>query len=67
MLTADETFPIIDNKLLEGKVEEPKFPAGKNTKQVPVEISKDLAEVDDLEEVTLYAQFRRTRQRKKKR
>jgi hypothetical protein len=46
VLTTNETFPIIDNKLLKDIVKETEFPAGKDTKQVPIEISKDLAEVE---------------------
>jgi hypothetical protein len=46
VLTANEAFPIIDNELLKDIVKESEFPAGKDTKQVPIEISKDLAEVE---------------------
>ena len=46
MLATDEALPIFDNELLESAVNESKFPAGKNAKQVPIEISKDVAEVE---------------------
>jgi hypothetical protein len=46
VLTTNETFPIVDYKLLKDIVKEPEFPAGKDTKQMPIEISKDLAEVE---------------------
>ena len=45
VLTAGEAFPIFDNELLENVVKEPKFAARKTAKQVPIEISKDVAEV----------------------
>jgi len=46
VLTAAEALPIFNNELLEGVVKESKFPAGKNAKQVSIEISKDIAEVE---------------------
>jgi hypothetical protein len=46
VLTTNETFPIIDNKLLKDIVKESEFSAAKDTKQVPIEIPKDLAEVE---------------------
>jgi hypothetical protein len=46
VLAADEALPILDNEPLEGVVKEPKFPAGKNAKQVSIEISKDITEVE---------------------
>src|SRR4029079_1645127 len=46
VLTTDEALPIFDDELLESVVKESKFPAGKNAKQVPIEISKDVAEVE---------------------
>jgi hypothetical protein len=46
VLTTNETPPIIDDNLFKDIVKESEFPARKDTKQVPIEISKDLAEVE---------------------
>jgi hypothetical protein len=46
MLTTDQALPILDDKLLEGVVKESKFVAGKDTKQVAVEIAEDLGELE---------------------
>jgi hypothetical protein len=46
VLAADEALPIFDSELLEGVVKESKIPAGKHAEQVPIEISKDVVEVE---------------------
>jgi len=46
VLAADQARPVLDYKSLEDIVQESEFAAGKNTKQVPIEISKNIAEVE---------------------
>jgi len=46
MLAADRALPVLENKPIEYIVEEPKFTARKDTKQVAIEISKDFTEVE---------------------
>jgi hypothetical protein len=46
VLAADQAGPVFDYEAFEGIMEESEFAARQYAKQVPIEISEDLAEVE---------------------